>query len=247
VLTRNQRLGLLLATLPSGYLLLQSHRAYRRSHLRDHHGAFGDPQVDPDLRAHLEHGLYEPMSGRQFTMRFLVAPLLGLRTPRLVADLVRQRLSGSSAELAAGIGVLTYFTGVAAVCVATGAGRLFLVYWLVPLVVAFPIVNWYIELLEHFPMALREQSDLLVSRPRALGPVTRHFFGIHGEGHHLDHHLSPRIPYWNLPEAHRIRLADPEYRAAVERMAPPGKGILWQFQDMARQVDETNRREHEYA
>lgn len=237
VLARDRMLGRLLGTLPSGYLILQSLTAYRRSHLKDHHGGFGDPFVDPDLRAHLSHGLYRPMTGRAFAVRFLIAPLFGVRTPRLVVELLTQRLSGSAPELLAGLGVVTYFGGAAAACFLLGAGELFLLYWAVPLFLVFPVINWYVELLEHFPMVGQEDVDILTSRPRATGPITRHLFGIHGEGYHLDHHLSPTIPYWNLRKAHRIRLADPDYHAAVQRTAPAGHGILWQFRDMSRQVD----------
>lgn len=240
VLTRNRKLGLFLATFPSGYLIGQSHRAYQRSHLADHHGAFGDPAVDPDLRAHIDHGLYETMSGRRFTFTYLLAPLLGVRTPRLVAELVVQRLSGTPKELRAGVAVVAYMSAIGAICFLLGVGHMFVLYWLVPLFLVFPLVNWYIELLEHFPMMGYEHVDLWASRPRATGPITRHFLGIHGEGYHLDHHLSPKIPYWNQRHAHRIRLADPSYRALVEELCPPGKGLLWQFRDMARRVDSGN-------
>ncbi|CAM3406178.1 fatty acid desaturase [Stackebrandtia soli] len=236
VLTRNRRLGVLLATWPSGYLILQSHRTYQRSHLRDHHGAFGNPYIDPDLRAHLAHGLYEPMSARTFTLKYLLAPLFGVRTPRLIAELITQRLSGTRREVLAGLGVVAYFAAVGGVLFACGLFDVFVVYWLVPLFLVFPLVNWYIELLEHFPMVGNEYVDILTSRPRATGPITRHLFGIHGEGYHLDHHLSPKIPYWNLRRAHEIRTRDARYHAAVLATAPPGRGLLWQFRDMARQV-----------
>lgn len=238
VLTRNRRLGVLLATFPSAYLILQSYRAYRRSHLRDHHGSFGNPLVDPDLRSHIAHGIYRPMSGRTFTIKYLLAPLLGLRTPRLLVDLLLQRLSGSVSEAVVGAGVLAYFSGIGALAVVLGVGRQFALYWLVPLLLVFPLVNWYIELLEHFPLVGQETTDIRTTRTRALGPVSRHFFGIHGEGYHLDHHLSPKIPFWNLPRAHRMRMADPVYRAAIEQTAPAGRSLLWQFHDMVKRVEE---------
>lgn len=237
VLTRDLMLGIALSTFPSGYMILQSRRAYRRSHLRDHHGSFGNPYVDPDLRAHLSHGLYEPMSGRTFTIKYLLAPLVGWRTPQLITELVVQRLSGTPRELTASIAVLAYFLGVVAACFVAGIGQLFLVYWVVPLFLVFPLINWYLELLEHFPMVGHQYVDIMTSRPRAIGPITRNLFGIHGEGYHLDHHLSPKIPYWNLRQAHQIRMADPAYRAAVEEMAPEGRGLLWQFRDMTNKVE----------
>ncbi|MCP3803354.1 fatty acid desaturase family protein [Allokutzneria sp. A3M-2-11 16] len=237
VLAKNRALNMFLGTVPSAHLVLQSHRTYERSHLRDHHGGFGNPRTDPDLRAHIASGLYRPMTGRAFTLRYLLAPLVGVRTLALVKELLVSRLAGNRSEITAGLGVLLYVGSVGAVFTATGAGRLFLAYWLVPLFLVFPLVNWYIELLEHFPLVGRERVDIRASRPRAVGWFSRHLLGIHNEGYHLDHHLSTKIPFWNLPAAHRLRLRDPHYRAAVEASSPPGTGLLWQFRDMARQID----------
>lgn len=237
VLTKSRFLNLFLGTYPSAYLVLQTYRAYSRSHLRDHHGAFGNPYVDPDLRAHIASGLYRPRSGRAFVLKYLLAPLVGLRTPALINDLVVNRLSGLRREVISGIGVALYVSTIGALFFASGIGEVFVIYWVVPLFLVFPLVNWYIELLEHFPLIGNEQVDILTTRPRAVGLISRHFFGIHNEGYHLDHHLSPKIPYWNLPAAHRLRLRDPSYRAAIAVTAPAGKGLFWQFRDMVRRVE----------
>jgi fatty acid desaturase len=152
-------------------------------------------------------------------------------------ELISARLSGARDELRGGIGVTLYLTAIGAAFFAAGHGHLFIMYWAIPLFIVFPLVNWYIELLEHFPMVGNESVDIATTRPRAVGPVSRHFFGIHAEGYHLDHHLSPKIPFWNLHKAHIVRLRDPEYRAVVERNKPAGKGLLWQFRDMIDRVD----------
>jgi hypothetical protein len=40
--------------------------------------------------------------------------------------------------------------------------------------------------------------------------------GIHNDNYHLEHHLDPRTPFWNLGKARQVRLADPNY-VAVDR------------------------------
>lgn len=237
-LARTKWWNMFLGTVPSAHLVLQTHRAYARSHLRGHHGSFGDPDVDPDFRAHLKAGLYTHRGGKSFLFRFLVAPLFGVRTPALIKELAVTRFSGTLADLWGSVGAAGYFAAVAAVFTVSGHGRLFLCYWVVPLLVVFPLVNWYIELLEHFPLVGDESVDIRATRHRAVGPISRHFFGIHAEGFHLDHHLSPKIPFWNLRRAHEIRMADTRYRAAVLATAPAEKGLLWQFADIIRRVDQ---------
>jgi fatty acid desaturase len=239
-LARGRRLNRILGTVPSGWLILQSLTSYRRSHVRGHHGRFADPRLDPDFRAHLDAGLYEPQSGRAFALRFLILPLFGLRHPAIIRELVRSRLGGGREDALRSVGALGY---VAALCVAVtllGGGRLLICYWLLPLVVVFPLINWYIEILEHFPL-LHQRSNLYRTRHRAMGPVSRLFVGIHNEGYHLDHHLSPRTPFWNLPAAHAARMRDPAFAAAVCITTPPARSVLGQFVDIVRRVDATHR------
>ncbi|MGW0892206.1 fatty acid desaturase [Saccharopolyspora sp. NPDC002578] len=237
ILAKHKRLNTFLGTYPSGYLIFQSYRAYRRSHVRDHHGSFGDPRRDPDLRAHISAGLYRPQRGAAFTWKFLIAPLFGKQTPAVLRELVVARLSGTKEEVLRGAAVIAYVAGICGLFAVFGMAEVFALYWLVPLLVVFPVVNWYIEMLEHFPLVGSADLDVRTTRHRALGRISRHFLGIHNEGYHLDHHLSPKIPYWNLPAAHRARLRDPVFARAIAEIAPVGKGISWQFRDMVHRVD----------
>jgi fatty acid desaturase len=237
-LARDKRLNKFLGTWFSGYVIFQAFEAYRRSHVRGHHGSFGDPRRDPDLRAHISAGMYRPQSGLVFTWRYLVSPLLGRRTPAILKELVLARLSGTRQEIVRGVAVVLYVAAIGGALAWFGLLTQFLAYWLVPLLVVFPLVNWYIEMLEHFPLAGNENLDVRTTRHRALGWVSRHFLGMHNEGYHLDHHLSPKVPFWNLPAAHRARLRDSEYAQAIAETAPEGKPVLWQFKDMVARVEE---------
>lgn len=90
-------------------------------------------------------------------------------------------------------------------------------FWLVPYLTAFPVINWYIELSEHYPLMGDAKSDLYMSRNRWTGPITKFFLGIHNENYHLTHHLAAYVPFWKMPEAHRAMLADDQYRSVQTR------------------------------
>jgi fatty acid desaturase len=234
-LAANERVNRFLGTWFSGYVILQPFDAFRRSHIRDHHGSFGDVRTDPDFRAHITAGLYKPQSGAEFVWRHMVMPLLGRETSAIVKEL---RLSGTRDEVRPGLAVVCYLATLGLLCSTTGYGTQFLLYWIIPLLFVFPLINWYMALLEHFPLVGNNSIDLHTTRHRALGPISYHFLGIHNEGYHLDHHLSPMIPYWNLPKAHEIRLLDPVYARTIEDTAPRSGTVLWQFRDIVRQVSE---------
>ncbi|MFD3596724.1 fatty acid desaturase [Nocardia sp. NPDC058640] len=163
-LAKNKRLNIFLGTWFSGYVIFQSFETYRRSHVRDHHGSFGDVLVDPDLRAHIAAGLYKPQSGARFTWRYLIMPLLGRQTPAIVKELVVARLSGTREEIQRGLGVISYMLALGMMCWALGYGTEFLIYWIIPLLLIFPLVNWYIEMLEHFPLAGNKNIDVQTTR-----------------------------------------------------------------------------------
>jgi fatty acid desaturase len=218
-LAKNPRLNRLLGTYLSGYLIGQTFDAYFASHVRDHHGRFGDLDRDPDLRSHVQAGLYDHQSTGAFAARFLVAPLFFSQI-RLVRQLVTSRTVYQGSSRGEAARMLGYLVLLAALAAHVSSPQAVLLYWVVPLTVVFPPLNWYIEILEHFPLPLTAGKDLQATRHRALSWFSRHFFGIHNEGFHLDHHLSPGIPFWNLPRVHAIRLADPAYRQLVQAQVP---------------------------
>ncbi|MFI2343181.1 fatty acid desaturase [Nocardia gamkensis] len=234
-LAKDERVNKFLGTWFSGYVILQPFEAFRRSHIRDHHGSFGDVRRDPDFRAHIAAGLYKPQSGTNFVRRHMLMPLLGREISAIVKEL---RLSGTRAEIRPGLAVVCYVAMLGLLCWTAGYGSQFMLYWIIPLLLVFPLINWYLALLEHFPLVGNNDIDLQTTRHRALGPISYHLLGIHNEGYHLDHHLSPMIPYWNLPKAHEIRLLDPAYAQTVEGTTPQSRTIFWQFKDIVRQVSE---------
>jgi len=232
-LAQNRRLNLLLGTYLSGYLILQSYSAYFASHVKDHHGHFGDPARDPDLRDHIRAGLYEPWPSMQFIARYLVLPLI-VSQITLIRRLILMRLFYKDADRRE-LARLSLFVVILTVtcCLVFGWTKVVL-FWYAPLFLGFPVVNWYLELLEHFPYPATAKLDIEATRHRAVGPITRRFFSIHQEGYHLDHHLSPGIPFWNLPRAHKIRMQDPIYAAVVRRSyAGPGGNLWYQFRSIA--------------
>jgi fatty acid desaturase len=224
-LAKNKKLNRFIGTYLSGYMILQSYSAYFASHVRDHHGHFGDPTRDPDLRDHIGAGLYAPCSNRHFVLRHLLRPLLTSQFTQ-VRRLAATRLTygADRSELARLASFVTLLTCVA--CYEFGVANTAL-YWFAPLVFGFPVVNWYIELLEHFPYPVSAQFDVEASRHRAVGPISRHFFGVHNEGYHLDHHLTPGIPFWNLPKARKIRAQDPFFANIMIESEAGIRSNLW--------------------
>ncbi|MGB3639414.1 MAG: fatty acid desaturase family protein [Rivularia sp. (in: cyanobacteria)] len=210
-LAKNRWLNLIIGSFFSGYLILQTVTAYRQSHVRYHHGHFGNPELDPDYKLMLEEGLYDnPVNLRSFVLKNLLAPLFLSKVPAYLYSLVIHRLWGGWNKLAEKVLMLVYVTSIVAGAIFLGLGKVILLFWVVPFLTTFQIIGWFIEMCEHFPL-MQNDCNLYMARNRHSHWLELFFTGMHNESYHLVHHLNSAIPFWHQVKAHQIYLEDSNY------------------------------------
>ncbi|MEM5299220.1 fatty acid desaturase, partial [Burkholderia sp. JPY481] len=107
---------------------------------------------------------------------------------------------------------------------------LLVLFWLVPYLTTFQALGWFIELAEHSPMCETEAEDVYLTRNRKGNLIERLLVGANLDEYHLEHHLSPGVPFWHLKRAQKIRLRDPRYAEVAESWGglfasgPKGRG-----------------------
>lgn len=94
-----------------------------------------------------------------------------------------------------------YWAGVLVAVTAFGVWPEFLLYWMVPLLTLFPLIQRIRSVAEHF--GLSHTHELNGSRNILAGPIESFLFSPHNVNYHLAHHLFPGVPQYNLPELHR--------------------------------------------
>lgn len=200
-----------------GWTILQAFTRYRDSHVLCHHPRIGESIDDPDLRYMLAEGVYDKQNRSQFVFRFIVSPLFGGRTLKYLNFLFKDRLIGTffakenSKEL---FFVLIFHLSIACTCIYFNVLMQLALCWWLPFILIQPIIGWFSELSEHFPlMGTGTTAPTFSSRNRYAGLIERLFIGMHGDSYHLTHHLLPGIPHWNLEKATMILLEDDEFRA----------------------------------
>jgi fatty acid desaturase len=214
-LMRNQKIGRVLGTFFSGYLILQSFTGYYASHVRDHHGYLGDPAVDPDYIQYQRNGL----CGANMTQATIRRYLLRLLSPRVmvsyIAYLLRDRVLPREERDGERVVRLTYTGALVGVVSLTGHADALGLYWLVPLVTSQVWIGSLIELVEHYPLIeTAPRIDLYVSRNRHCSRISNFLLGITPhEGYHLIHHKFAAVPPWRHHEVHQVLLEDPVYAA----------------------------------
>jgi fatty acid desaturase len=226
---RSPVLRAVIGTVLTAYPIFQTYHAYKISHVLTHHPQLGRQGHDADLRFFIEEGVFEPQPPRRYFWRMIVLPLIGWRTLAYFKYLLRNRLSADDTDSALHIPrrlshrrKLEYFAFAAfwliviAVCAYFNLLLYLVLFWVVPYVTYFQIIGWYIELAEHCTVIDGQNKDLFMASNRHSAGLERFLTGIHNDHHHLDHHLNPSTPFWQLPKARLIRLKDPEY-AKVDR------------------------------
>ncbi|AIT21304.1 guanitoxin biosynthesis L-arginine gamma (S) hydroxylase [Burkholderia thailandensis] len=225
---RNRALNDLFGRWLAGYPIFQSHRAYVKSHVLDHHTFLGDARRDPDYIHYIESGLFDVRDRLDFVTRFIVKTILLLNVAGYLRYLLMNRLgeiSREKKELAQL--VLTQAAIFAAFYVAVGPLG-YVVFWIVPIITTFQVIGWFSEISEHYPVIRTTRSTLTITRNRFPVLIERAFVGMHGDNYHLVHHLLAGIPFWNLRRAHAILMEDPAYAAANRALggiftAPSGR------------------------
>lgn len=208
----------------AGYSIFQTFESYKKSHVKDHHHYTGNPDLDPDLKFHLGAGLYDRLTLHQFVWRHIAKPGLALTIGKTLKYLFQNRLvavfqkDASPKERTDGMMFVGFWSAVAVALTVTGLWPPFLLWWILPYLTTFQMVNYFCELGEHFPEPAITDLDIEMSHNRLGSVLERFFFGMHNEHLHLEHHLAPGIPFWNLPKARDARLKDPTYAIVDARM-----------------------------
>ncbi len=102
-----------------------------------------------------------------------------------------------------------YWASVITAVTAFGVWQEFLLYWMVPLLALFPLIQRIRSISEHF--GLPREHELNHTRNILAGPVERFLIGPHNINYHLAHHLFPSIPHYKVKDLHKGLMKHPVY------------------------------------
>lgn len=209
----------LFAELFLAWPLMISVRAYRQHHFAHHRSP--NNADDPDWTLRDDHDWEFPKSRAGLAKIFLFDALgLNIRDQMRFFNRYfypRGRRAWldylSWAYFAALAGALTYFS----------LWPLFIAYWAVPLLTSLKAILRMRTIAEHYGLAYDHPfRQTRTTYPGLLGKL---LIGPKNIGLHLDHHLYPSVPFYNLPALHRELLQEDRFRTQAH-LTRTYRGVL---------------------
>jgi fatty acid desaturase len=193
-LSRTARVNDAMANMLVAPLLLTSLTRYRALHFA-HHLALGDARRDPDFMA------LPSAPGEPWWLRYART----LCSPRSWLGSIGGHLVDPSVPVRDKFGMLIWWVAVLCFLDLVAGSDLvlaFVVLWFGARATVFHLITTFREMCDH--VGLRPGGIFSFTRDVSSRGFWRWLIHPRNNGYHLTHHLCPAIPYYRLPQAHRL-------------------------------------------
>ena len=202
-------------------------QGYRANHLMHHFYLNSDK--DPDwTRKQKESGWSFPVS-LPALFRLLIRELLGYglyNNFKMMTDLDKNTIASPNKN--AHSGKITHLVAIASIhllavllSIRTGHLNELLLLWYLPFATFLPLALKVRSIARHFGLQERRpgagDDDLKMSRNYFPSRWEKVLMIPHHIGYHLDHHLYPSVPFYNLPKLHKLLMQVPDYAARAHQ------------------------------
>lgn len=182
---------------------------YRRNHIPHHR--YLNTDKDPDWAIKL--------GSREFTfpqdMRYSILNLLGyfvaISSVRDMHSLLTRIKSNDMFSRRYKLLRVLYFVVIATIFTVTHTWVQYWLYWFLPSFTLFFLFLYIRSVADHFGPTMEAESLLKGSRSLAPYFWERWFFCPHHLNYHLEHHMYPSVPFFNLPELHKLLMQNEEF------------------------------------
>ncbi len=209
---KNRRLNDLLTNWLIMYPLFSDLATYRQNHLRHHRHL--NTEDDPDWVNKLGKKEFSfPKSKREFIATVLSYFLLykGIKDAIWFLRRFNAPTKQASQKKKPDYKRLAFYLVLIVVLSLAGAWKYFALYWVIPYFSTFFMLQYIRSVAEHFGELA---YDHLLSSTRTVKatPIERFLIAPHNVGYHLEHHLYPGVPYYNLPKLHQLLMKTEDYK-----------------------------------
>lgn len=191
-----------------GWVLLATMEGYRRKHI-PHHTSLNTLD-DPDWVRKIPNPAYHyPKTPKGFIYDSL-RQISGLGYIDLAKEMLKSKELKSIPAKLKWFRAL-FYVAVLSACAYTHTLDKLALYWFIPLVTVFNYVLWLRSLSEHYGN-LGYDHPYNYSRTTLVKPLEAFILSPHNINYHIEHHLYPNVPYYNLGKLHKLLMQRPIFR-----------------------------------
>ena len=209
---KNRKWNDLLSNIFTMYPIFTSIETYRRNHLAHHQHLNTDD--DPDWVAKLgKRGFTFPQSQKEFLL--MLGSYLVLYQGIMDAIWFFKRFGSDTGKRAKRqeplLPRIIFYVVLFSALTFFGIWKYYLLFWIVPYLSTFFMFQYIRSVAEHFGGLT---YDNLLTATRTVKPtlLEQFFIAPHEVGYHLEHHLYPGVPFYNLPKLHHLLMRQSEFQ-----------------------------------
>jgi len=195
---------------------------YRQNHLAHHQHTNTDK--DPDWNVKVGTTAFTFPQKMWVVALNLLGYVVAVNSVRDLAHIL-PRLAATKQTTRYRLARLGYYLAAATLITVLGIWKGFLLYWVVPYMTLFLLFLYIRSVAEHFG-SMDYDEELGSTRTVIPSLWERLFFAPHHVNYHLEHHLFPGVPFYNLPKLHAALMRDEAYRAGAHITRGYATGVL---------------------
>lgn len=182
--------------------------SYRRNHLAHHRYLNTDNDPDWAVKKTLQEFQF-PQEKKKLTSH-IYGYFIGTNIVKDVILSAKRLFKLSQHSKRYKYSRITYYVFVVSTVLYFGIGKELLLYWIVPFFTTFLCFMYVRSIAEHFG-SMQYGVDLKESR-NVYPKWWEKLLFPHNVNYHLDHHLYPSVPYYNLKKLHKLLLKEKLYK-----------------------------------
>lgn len=184
---------------------------YRQNHLAHHQNTNTDD--DPDWMAKLGSSAFTFPQKAWTMIRHLGGYLVAVQTVLDLRDILPRIAENDRSSKRYKLIRLGYYAAWIVVFTWLGVWPEVLLYWIVPFLTLLFLFQHVRSVAEHFGANMDHSKELDGTRTVLPHAWERLFFAPHNVNFHLEHHLYPGVPFYNLPKLHKALMSNAYYRS----------------------------------
>lgn len=230
---KNRKWNDIISNLVIMYPIFSSIEKYRTNHLKHHRHL--NTTEDPDWVAKLtKREFLFPKTKTEFILT--ICSYMVLYQGILDAFWFLKRFGGAEEKVKVQsenkLFVYGFYVTVFTLLTVFNAWGYYLLFWVVPYLTSFFMFQYIRSVAEHFG-ELAYEDELSSSRTVMPSLLERFLIAPHHVGYHLEHHLYPGVPYYHLPQLHKLLMRQEEYKLKAHITTGYMSGLLRELGEAA--------------